>query len=204
MVLFFNTTKMTESEVYYFDNIAPHWDEQEIYSTPSMVNRILDIVGISEGMHVLDLGTGTGVLVPHLLQRVGSEGKVQAIDCSEGMLLRARAKCAAPYEVFVKADFEKERLQGRYHRILMYCVYPHLHRPLSTIKKLVSQNLTNNGTLTIAFPTAAMHINNVHRHKNIHSAELPSSVSLAMHLRAHHIVATATSNNPYVVTVTKR
>jgi demethylmenaquinone methyltransferase/2-methoxy-6-polyprenyl-1,4-benzoquinol methylase len=197
---------MTEREINFFNRLAPHWDNNEVYSTTDMIKRILDIIKVGEGMHVLDLGTGTGVLIPELLQRVGSDGRVLAVDISDGMLQQARAKCASavPYELFVKADFERERLPGRFHRIIMYCVYPHLYRPVSTIKKLLSQNLTNNGTLTIAFPTTAMNINSVHRHRHIHSQHLPTAVSLAMHLRAHHIVATATSNNPYIVTVTRR
>jgi demethylmenaquinone methyltransferase/2-methoxy-6-polyprenyl-1,4-benzoquinol methylase len=193
---------MTENEIAYFDKLAAQWDDNEFYSTPQRINHVLDIVNVKEGMHVLDLGTGTGVMMPYLLERVGAEGKVLGVDISEGMLHCARSKHGA--SMFLKADIERERLPGKYHRILMYCVYPHLQRPISTIKKIVSQNLVNNGTLTIAFPTVAAHINNVHRNRHIYSRLLPPAATLAAQLQAHHIVATGTSSDPYVITIRRR
>jgi demethylmenaquinone methyltransferase/2-methoxy-6-polyprenyl-1,4-benzoquinol methylase len=193
---------MTEPEIAYFDRLAPTWDANEFYSTPQRINQVLDLMNIKEGMHVLDLGTGTGVMMPYLLERVGSEGKVLGVDISEGMLQQACQKSDA--SLFLRADIEKDRLPGKYHRIIMYCVYPHLSRPVSTIKKIVSQNLVNNGTLSIAFPTVAANINSVHRNRHIYSRLLPSAVTLALQLQTHHIVANSISNDPYVVTVSRR
>ncbi|MDE5796614.1 MAG: hypothetical protein K2H75_05850, partial [Muribaculaceae bacterium] len=71
---------MTQSEIDFFDNLAPTWDANEIRSTPERVRTILGKLPISKGMTVLDLGTGTGVLVPYLSEIVGPEGHVTAID----------------------------------------------------------------------------------------------------------------------------
>ena len=77
---------MTKEEISFFDTIAPSWDGMERLSTPGKVNEILDIIGVEKGMDVLDLGTGTGVLLPFLSERIGSEGHILAVDISEGML----------------------------------------------------------------------------------------------------------------------
>lgn len=45
------------------------------------------------GERVLDLGTGSGVLLPHLLRRVGGKGRVLAVDFSWNMI-REAAKTA--------------------------------------------------------------------------------------------------------------
>jgi demethylmenaquinone methyltransferase/2-methoxy-6-polyprenyl-1,4-benzoquinol methylase len=193
---------MTDNEITFFNQAAPQWDANEYFSTPQRINQVLDLMHLTEGMHVLDLGTGTGVMMPYLLERVGSEGKVLGVDISDGMLHQAKKKCDC--SMLLKADIERERLPGKYHRILMYCVYPHLQRPVSTIKKIVSQNLVNSGTLTIAFPTLAAHINSVHRNRHIYSRILPPASTLAAQLQAHHIVASSISSDPYVVTIRRR
>ena len=106
---------MTQSEVEFFDNIAPRWDNDEIRSTPERINAVLDLLSIRKGDKVLDLGTGTGVLLPYLSVRVGEEGEVTGVDLSEGMLSRAIEKYGNLGNVrFLRLDFEEENLPGEY------------------------------------------------------------------------------------------
>ncbi len=119
---------MTQSEIEFFDALAPTWDDNEIRSTPERVKHILSTIPITKGMNVLDLGTGTGVLVPYLSKIVGPQGHVVAIDLSDGMLSKARQKYGHLNNVeFLKLDFEEEQILGHYDVAMLYCVYPHLH-----------------------------------------------------------------------------
>ena len=52
----------------------------------------VDAVGLKKGDVVLDLACGAGVNLPHLLSRVGSAGKILAVDHSDGMLNAARSR----------------------------------------------------------------------------------------------------------------
>ena len=47
---------------------------------------------VSTGDTVLDLGCGTGLLVPYLLDQVGQDGKVIAVDVSPGMIRKAQER----------------------------------------------------------------------------------------------------------------
>ncbi|MFN3288482.1 MAG: class I SAM-dependent methyltransferase [Sphingomonadaceae bacterium] len=47
---------------------------------------------LAPGDHVLDLGCGTGLNLPHLLAAVGQAGQVTGVDLSPAMLARARAR----------------------------------------------------------------------------------------------------------------
>lgn len=54
--------------------------------------RELDLLGIREGDHVADLGTGVGFLLPEILNRVGPSGSVYAVDIDEENLEMARQR----------------------------------------------------------------------------------------------------------------
>ncbi len=65
----------------YFDKAASTWDEK--FLTPSLSSFLENLVpqfGIEAGQSVLDVGTGTGVLIPYLIKAVGPSGSVTAID----------------------------------------------------------------------------------------------------------------------------
>ncbi|QUL98142.1 MAG: hypothetical protein IMF26_08830 [Candidatus Fermentithermobacillus carboniphilus] len=63
----------------FFDALASSWDENV---DPLRVQDILVTAGIRSGHAVLDVGSGTGVLLPFLVEAVGPEGRVFALDIS--------------------------------------------------------------------------------------------------------------------------
>ena len=191
----------------FFDNLAPEWDNNEVLSTDEKVNEILDLSDVREGQSILDLGTGTGVLLPHIAGRIGKQGKITAIDYSEGMLTRAQAKFShlIPVPEFINMDFESETITGEYDRIFLYCVYPHLHTPTETLKWLRAVNLKNEGMIIIAFPSGPDFINNIHRERHSESDILPTASKLAESLAASGLKTevAAEDEDHYVVRIHK-
>lgn len=191
-------------EIEFFDRIASTWDANEIRSTPGRVETILDKIEVREGDNVLDLGTGTGVLVPYLSRLAGEEGSVVGIDFSAGMLSRAREKFGNLRNVrFERKDFENEEIEGKFELILLYCVYPHLSQPVVTLKKLAGRNLAPGGRIIIAFPSDEHFINNIHREKKADSDLLPAAECLAERLRDNgfHTRVIAYGSEEYVVEI---
>lgn len=171
---------MNQAEIDFFDALAPKWDENEIRSTPERIKSILSKLPIHNGMNVLDLGTGTGVLVPYLSEMVGEEGHVTAIDLSEGMLSLARKKYGDLKNVdFLRIDFEEEQIPGVYDVAMLYSVYPHLHAPADTLEWLFKMNMTNDGVIVIAFPSDENFINNIHHERKADHDHLPPAHVLA-------------------------
>lgn len=191
----------------FFDNLAPTWDAHEVLSTPDRVKEILEYTGIKAGESVLDLGTGTGVLLPQLAELVGPEGMITAVDYSQGMLDIAIRKNSGiiPAPKFFNMDFETETIDGVFDHILLYCVYPHLHTPVDTLKWLRAVNLAENGTITIAFPTDENFINSIHRQKHSESDRLPSAHQLAESLRQHGLnaVVVKADKDHYIINISK-
>jgi ubiquinone/menaquinone biosynthesis C-methylase UbiE len=56
---------------------------------------IVETLGLSDGMQVLDAGCGPGRLTVPLARNVGPDGRVVALDIQPGMLARARTKTQA-------------------------------------------------------------------------------------------------------------
>ena len=189
----------------FFDHLASSWDDNEVLSTPEKVNEILDKIDLQPGEAVLDLGTGTGVLLPFIAERIGKEGKITAVDFSEGMLERAKAKFRelVPAPVFLNLDFENENIPGEYDHILLYCVYPHLHDPVNSLKWLRKVNLKPDGKIIIAFPCGPDFINNIHKERHSDSDLLPAPGKLVEFLTANGLDAEVVedSDQSYIVAV---
>lgn len=57
--------------------------------------------------HILDVGSGAGQLVRHLLKHAGSEAAITCVDLSPGMLRRARARLRSERLRFLAADISQ-------------------------------------------------------------------------------------------------
>lgn len=69
-----------------------------VYVTPDVVaqrEQILQALALRQGDHVLDVGTGPGLLAAAIAERVGAAGRVVGVDISAAQLAIARANCAS-------------------------------------------------------------------------------------------------------------
>jgi ubiquinone/menaquinone biosynthesis C-methylase UbiE len=74
----------------FFAEIADHWDEfRQQYEHPDIGMATIGAM-LAADLKVLDIGTGTGALLPVFGRRIGT---VIALDSSQAMLDRARARC---------------------------------------------------------------------------------------------------------------
>jgi len=85
------TDEMVDHLVDFFDRIAPSYDSWAGGQHGRVAARLVDLSTPSTGEHVLDVGTGTG-LVAHLLAPRVNPGTVIGIDLSDHMLALARSK----------------------------------------------------------------------------------------------------------------
>jgi ubiquinone/menaquinone biosynthesis C-methylase UbiE len=83
--------EMIDHLVDFFDRIAPSYDSWAGGQHERVAARLVDVAAPQKGEHVLDVGTGTG-LVAHLVAPRVSPGSVIGIDLSDNMLAIARSK----------------------------------------------------------------------------------------------------------------
>ncbi|MBC7107709.1 MAG: class I SAM-dependent methyltransferase [Methanomassiliicoccales archaeon] len=147
----------------YFDSLAKDWDKIVVHDL-SKIKKIMDIFDLRPGMVVMDVGTGTGVLIPHLLALVGVNGKVVAVDYSEKMLEVAMNKfppARYPNLEYVCADINDVPMSGEYDAIMCYSCFPHFIDQPKTVKHM-SKGLKKGGRLMIAHSSSRDEINRIH------------------------------------------
>lgn len=161
--------------------MAATWDDNNDSSTPDKIEAVMALAGIAEGQKILDIGTGTGILLPYLAEHIGSGGSIMAVDMAEKMLKRAEEKYSGltPSPSFMLGDVEHDPIPGRYDRIMLYCVFPHIHEPEKTLRRLADDNLLPGGEIIVAHPTSRHFINHVHGHRPIHSEGLAGGYTVA-------------------------
>jgi len=169
----------------YFNDMAETWDEH-CHHDPVKINRLLNMLDIQKGSACLDVGTGTGVLIPYLLNRVGEEGIIVAIDLSDKMLKVAQGKYAYPNVNFVCGDVLEGGLPGgAFDAVVCYSVFPHFTDKLAAVR-ILSQNLKKGGKLLIGHSQSREHINRMHMNapQAVAGDSLPDMVTIRAYMEA--------------------
>jgi len=84
--------RLTTQHQEYFDQLASSWDREITVEGVECLSNIVKELSIKQGDWVLDIGSGTGILLPLLIEAVGDKGRVIALDFSQNMLKQAKAK----------------------------------------------------------------------------------------------------------------
>ena len=128
----------------FFDRCAPWWDSDMIRNE-EVISKILDNGGIREGVHVLDVACGTGVLFPDYLAR--NVASVTAIDISQEMAKIAASKF--PQVNVICGDVENTQFDRQFDCIMVYNAFPHFPDPVHLIEVLAGL-LRPGGRLSVA------------------------------------------------------
>jgi ubiquinone/menaquinone biosynthesis C-methylase UbiE len=136
----------------FFNNIAVSWDER--YQTQELTDFLSQLVPtfqLKQGQKVLDVGTGTGILIPFLLEAVSPTGHVTAIDFAKKMVDICKAKYARLPNVNIavqqveKLDFPQESFDAA----TCFGLFPHLENKKEALSQL-NRVLKPGGKLIIA------------------------------------------------------
>lgn len=160
--------------VSYFDELAPIWDDAVVRNAGKL-RHFMALAGVRPGDEVLDVGGGTGTLIPYIRENNGT-GLITEVDISRRMLNMARAKFHNDTDIrYLNENIEEYSEEKEYDRIFMYGVLPHLADKAGTIVKLFRYNLKGNGSILISHPYGRDKINQLHSHgdKRVADAFLP-------------------------------
>lgn len=149
----------------FFNSVAFTWDEICHYDDKK-IRFLLQLLEICPNDSILDVGTGTGVLIPYF-REVNPLGKIIAIDNSPKMIEVARKKFGQEKcSQFRISDVELDCIHETFNHIVLYSVFPHIENKIDTISKLINRNLKKGGKLLIAHSDSRNWLNNMHKRKN--------------------------------------
>ena len=132
----------------FFRDIVELFEPPFPAGVPERLEKIVSFGGIARGDVVLDLGTGTGILVP-LIRRYGPE-KIYACDISQDML--ARLQNHYTYAETLLADARDIRLpDDSIDVIFMNACYPNIVDKRSTFAN-ISRMVKSGGRMVISHP----------------------------------------------------
>jgi len=147
----------------YFDQLAPTWDKELTGGRLNCLGNIVKELGIEPGNCVLDIGSGTGVLLPFLAAELRDGKKIVALDFSAEMLCQAKAKNFQPVVGFAQADVLAIPLAGNSVDLAMCnSAFPHFSDKVKALKE-IARVLRNNGRLVICHTMSRKMINQLHQ-----------------------------------------
>ena len=136
----------TKQIISFFNQYAPVWDANMVRNE-EVLSTILDNAQVTAGKTVLDVATGTGVLIPDYLAR--GAASVTAVDISDEMIRIAKSKFQRDNLEFFCCDVFDLPCDLQYDCIVVYNAFPHFPDPSALIAHL-TRLLKAGGTLTIA------------------------------------------------------
>jgi len=147
----------------YFNQRAAGWDETVAEKDTTKLERMAERLNIEPGSTILDVGTGTGVFLPFLLERVGEKGHIVALDFAEKMLRKSRDKNFEGNIDYLCTDVASISLRdGIFDLVVCYSSFPHFQdKPgvLTGLKRVIKSG----GRLLVCHTSSRVTINEIHR-----------------------------------------
>ena len=147
----------------YFNQLAPVWDEEVTRERLECLSNIIKELDIKHESHVLDIGSGTGILLPFLIQAVDHTGKILALDFSTEMLHQAKTKNFSPVVDYIQADVTAIPLPNSCIDLaICNSAFPHFSDKAKALKE-IARVLKGGGRLVICHTASREAINQLHQ-----------------------------------------
>jgi len=154
----------------FFNELAGGWMDL-LYKDPGTgqytrhkdkFHRLFTLAPIRPGDHVLDVGSGSGILVPYLLERVGKEGVVFEVDYAERMIAENQRLHSDERLRFILSDIVDVPLSAETcDAVICFASFPHFDNKEAATRAMAGV-LKKNGRLAVAHFESSQDIKSLH------------------------------------------
>lgn len=179
--IWFQWCVIMDKQHAFFEEHAACWDGSMHASNKShrRIRQFVRRCAIDRGMTVLDVATGTGILIPYLLERVGEAMAITALDYAGGMLAAARQKAAAGVR-FVQGDAcHLPFCDAMFDRVICFSAFPHFADQSAAAREFFRVTVPG-GRVIIAHLMGSAQLNAMHQQVDpaVRAARMPDADSL--------------------------
>lgn len=170
---------MSKDQKEFFDKLAGIWDETRAQDDAKL-SLLIDMSGLNAGDRVLDIGCGTGVLLPFLKLVVGDCGSITELDFSANMIARSKAKhrdiTGINYAVANILEYQPDIL---FTKVLCLNFYPHVQDKNLFLRRM-QHILEDKGELIIMHDMSRADVNAIHGQSTVVTEDrLPPAADVA-------------------------
>ena len=165
---------MQRNDREFFNALAESWDTTRAHDS-ARLRELTARTGIGPGDTVLDIGCGTGVLIPFLRERVGDSGCVLGIDIADNMVKIAADKFARFDNVAVRrADIMEFSTDCLFQHVTCLNFFPHIQDRPAFLRKVIGEWLAPEGFLHVFHDISRTRVNAIHgESKTVKKDRLP-------------------------------
>ncbi|MEN6348297.1 MAG: methyltransferase domain-containing protein [Syntrophomonas sp.] len=147
----------------YFNEKAAVWDQMMAHKPHEKLKETFKDLKFEPGSKVLDVGTGTGVMLPILQEMVGLSGKITAFDLAEEMLSIAKIKNGQENIDYVQGDIEAAPFEDNtFDAVICNSCFPHFLNQAASICEM-ARILKPGGRVVICHLSSRQELNAMHR-----------------------------------------
>jgi len=157
---------MTNRQLF-FNELAETWEKRfHTKDLMAFLEKLVPMFGFRNGQKILDVGTGTGILIPFLLHEVDPCGQVVAIDFAEKMIKECRSK-----HDFSNVSFAVQKIEQidypseSFDAVVCFGVFPHLESRVAALRQ-INRVLKPEGRLIIAHALSSEEIKAHHQNSS--------------------------------------
>lgn len=149
----------------FFNHIAHRWEkEHRIQKEQDRIRNLFPCLLLQVGDCILDVGCGTGRLVPFIREKCGDRGVIVELDFSEEMLKYAKKLYSAKNTYFIQSDVQIISLKAEvFDAIICFALFPHINdkqRALQEFRRILKPGKS----LYIAHTMGRKELNHFHSH----------------------------------------
>jgi len=149
----------------FFDHQAIGWDDEEYPEKIETLTSLFNELNFLEGGNILDVGAGTGILVPIVKSEKSPDNYLVELDISREMLRVSRNKWGQAKQKLVHLNSDAQTLPFKdksFARIICFAVLPHLSNKMIALKECY-RVLADKGQMLILHLMSSELLNRFHK-----------------------------------------